>query len=190
MPQSFFPDATPAAPTPAPSTGASFFPREESPDPLRDSLSAGLKASADQAARVFTLQRQTGLPAEFVQQNLEDLEHRTRMKGFDAEQFRQRSPMLAQWLQEHPQHAAVAQDDLGPLAALERGLHAARYVSGAASAALTSAVSSTVGVAQAGAELFHQSAAGQALARRERPQHEELRHAVGKHNGRRDGEPG
>lgn len=127
-PRSIFPDqplrtvpTSTATPTPA-QTGPSLFPQE--PDRLTDGMGRASQTPPDQAARVFNLQAKTGLPAEVITRNLDEVEKQAAAAGFDAAKFRKGSPLLASWLEQHPLHSALAGDDLVPLTALE---HTVRF---------------------------------------------------------------
>ncbi len=76
----------------------------------------------DTAARILRLQGRTGLPGELIARNLDDVERQAAAADFDPEKYRRESPIVATWLAEHPDHAAVARDDLHNLGYLERQL--------------------------------------------------------------------
>lgn len=89
------------------------------PDRLTDAMNRAPGVQPDQAAKIFDLQLKTGLPADVIARNLDQVSTAAAAQGFDAAKFRAESPALASWLQQHPLNAALAQDDLGPLAAVE-----------------------------------------------------------------------
>ncbi len=89
-------------------------------DPITDATARAAGTPAEQAARVLNLQLKTGLPVDFISGNLELLERDAAAVGFDAERFRRESPRLASWLEQHPLHTALVQDDMLPLTAMER----------------------------------------------------------------------
>src|SRR5438132_1810042 len=97
----------------------SLFPEDEGPDPLHTTLRLTADKQPERAARVLKLQTRTGLPTEVIDRNLEDIEKQAKAKDFDAEQFRRTSPVVAQWLQENPEHPALAKDDLQNLSTIE-----------------------------------------------------------------------
>lgn len=151
MPQSFFPeDPRPARPFEvAPSARQSFFPPADGEDPLRQTLDRATSTSPDQAARIFKLRLKTGLPAEAIARNVDQVEREASRQDFDAGKFRRESPLLAAWLQEQPENAELAHDDLEPLSALERAL---RFGTGALAAGPARFSSMAWGAIRAGAE--------------------------------------
>lgn len=97
----------------------SAFP-EQPNDRLTDAMRRAPDTPPDTAARVFKLQQKTGLPADLIQRNLDVLERQAASATFDPEKFRKDSPLLSQWLAQHPLNSSVAQGDLVPLSALEK----------------------------------------------------------------------
>lgn len=89
---------------------------------LNLSVEKGSEADPERKARVLRLQARTGLPADLIDRNLERVEQEAARADFDAERYRRESPVVSQWLAEHPDHAAVAQEDLTRLGYLERQL--------------------------------------------------------------------
>ena len=132
MPQlSAFPDDEPKEPGSAiasPDTltsrgsGLSAFP-DEAPDRLSDGMRRAPATPADAAARAFNLQIKTDLPVDVIRRNLDALEQQTAATDFDPVAFRQRAPKLAGWIESHPDHGALVQDDIVPLTALEKALN-------------------------------------------------------------------
>lgn len=96
----------------------SMFPQAP-PDRLSDAMTRAPGTKPDQAAKIFDLQLKTGLPADVIARNLDQVSTAAAAQGFDAAKFRAESPALASWLEQHPLNASLAQDDLGPLAAVE-----------------------------------------------------------------------
>ncbi len=95
----------------------SLFPNNQQNDALRASVLQ--PKSADTAARIYQMQLQTGLPPGLIAQNLDSIEQQAKQVNFDAEKFRQESPLLAGWLAKNPVQAAVAQGDYENLSTLE-----------------------------------------------------------------------
>lgn len=89
-------------------------------DPLRATAYLGAKMAPERAAKVIALRDRTGLPADLVDRNLEDVEQQAKSADFDPDQFRKTSPKVAEWLAQQPEHYAISADDLPRLAALER----------------------------------------------------------------------
>lgn len=87
---------------------------------LQVSMDAAQAKNPDQQARVLALQARTGLPPDLIERNLDQVERQAARADFDARKFRQTSPIVADWLAENPQHAAVAKDDIDNLTDLER----------------------------------------------------------------------
>lgn len=111
------------APTPSTDTG---FGRWAAGDDQRDALSRSIKQGQsvppDRAARVLRLQMRTGYPEGLIDRNLDSLEAEASKNTFDPAQFQKSSPLMAQWVSESPNHAALAHPELGWWARLERAV--------------------------------------------------------------------
>jgi hypothetical protein len=105
------------------------------PDPLIDSIvnpaspdtgrmnfafETGISTPPDRAARVIKAQSRTGLPQDFIEQDLDRVEMEMKKKDFNPDAFQKNSPELATWMAKNPNHAALVQDDLEPLQKLEK----------------------------------------------------------------------
>lgn len=82
-------------------------------------ITTGTDESADRAGRLLEMQMQTGLPAEFVDRNLDQVESAVKRKQFDPVQFRKESPVFAKWAAENPHNPALVSDDFEKLKGLE-----------------------------------------------------------------------
>jgi len=83
---------------------------------LRSSLYGALLANPEVAARAQQLGKQTGLPADVVERNMQDVQRRASLDKFDA--VLQDSPAVAQWLSDQ-NNAKIAHDDVDNLGLLE-----------------------------------------------------------------------
>lgn len=113
---------------------ANLSPKPEAAVNEYDSLVAGEKSAFDLSvklggekapevsAEVLNIQKKTGLPAAFVERNLDPIRQRS-IKA-ETEDFRRVHPVTGQWLSESPYNASIAQDDMEGLGALERGYRA------------------------------------------------------------------
>lgn len=90
---------------------------DRSSDALKTSVLNPLPT--DKAKRIYDMQLKTGLPVGVIERNLDEIERKSREKGFDAEKFRRESPLLAKWLAKSPAHSALAQYDFTSLQNLE-----------------------------------------------------------------------
>lgn len=90
---------------------------------LNTSVQIAKETPPEQSARILKMQSKTGLPVEVIKRNLEEVEGQAARSDFDAEKFRGEYPALAKWIASNPQHAALAQDDMGDLTALDRTLN-------------------------------------------------------------------
>lgn len=86
---------------------------------VQSSLYGALLANPDMAARAQRLGKRTGLPADLVERNLPDVEHRARLHDIDT--VLQDSPTLAQWLANQG-NAKIAHDDVEAMGQIERKL--------------------------------------------------------------------
>jgi hypothetical protein len=130
----------------------SLFPEESGPDPLHTTLRVTADKQPDRAARVLQAQTRTGLPTAVIDRHLSEIETQTALKDFDPEQFRRQSPIVAQWLQEDPEHAALAKDDLPQLSAIEQLLTYGGNLARSLAATVPATGASTRRVLQAFAE--------------------------------------
>jgi len=89
-------------------------------DPLRATAYLGSKMAPERAAKVIALRDRTGLPADLVDRNLDEVEQQAKSADFNPDQYRKTSPKVAAWLAQQPEHYAISADDLPRLAALER----------------------------------------------------------------------
>lgn len=66
----------------------------------------------DQASKILKLEMDTGLPTEFINDNLAEVEKEAKAGAFDIEHFRQTSPKFAQFVASHPAHLPLFGDSL------------------------------------------------------------------------------
>lgn len=83
---------------------------------------------ADKASRIYKMELETGLPVDVISRNLDQIEKITQQANFDAESFRQKSPLLAQWLVKNPLNASVSKNDYDNLSALEKLWNSAQAI--------------------------------------------------------------
>lgn len=84
------------------------------------SFDAGGAVDPSRAARVVRLQFRTRLHPELIDRNLDEIERETRRADFDAEMFRRKSTVVADWVRENRYYASLTRDDVGKLANLEQ----------------------------------------------------------------------
>ncbi len=89
---------------------------------FRLSVGEGMGADPERKARVIRMQMKTALPADLIDRNLDQIELESRKKDFDADAFARSSPLVAAWVAEHPDHAAVVQGDMDTLRQMESTL--------------------------------------------------------------------
>jgi len=105
-------------------------------DRLKETIGRAPSTPPAQAARILNLQLKTGLPAEVIERNLDEIEKQAARQDFDPVKFRRESPALASWLEKRPLNAPAAQDDLAPLTSTERALQIVTHSARTAAAAL------------------------------------------------------
>ena len=78
-------------------------------------LKLAIEAAPDQAkaVRIIQMQKATGLPEDVVSTHLDDIEKQSAAVGFDADKFLNESPIVAGWMAESPQHAALLKEEIG-----------------------------------------------------------------------------
>ena len=110
--------------TGAPEAAADPFAFIDSGGAIGDRLAAttrlGLIKDPARSARVLKMRDRIGMPSDFIDRNLDQVEQETARQGFDPAAFRRDSPLVASWLEQAPEYAAVSRDDLGRLAAVEK----------------------------------------------------------------------
>jgi len=74
----------------------------------------------DKAARVLRLQQRTGLPTDLIERNLDNLEADVQNKDFNSDAFRKNSPLVARWMAQNPNHAALAKNDVELMSGMEK----------------------------------------------------------------------
>jgi hypothetical protein len=77
------------------------------------------ETSPDQAARILRLQMRTGLPAELIRSNPDAVEREVTRSDFDPQAFRRESPIVADWMAQSPEHAALLGPEVQKAGALE-----------------------------------------------------------------------
>lgn len=77
----------------------------------------------ERAARVLQLQQRTQLPTDLIERNFDEIDQRSRATNYDPVALQQSSPVVAAWMAEHPNNAAVAADDLDKLTFIEKLVH-------------------------------------------------------------------
>lgn len=82
------------------------------------SVQQGSAKTPEVSAQILDIHRKTGLPAAFVERNLDTIKQRTIRK--EAEDYRRFNPITGAWIAESPYHFSLAQDDLKNLGAMER----------------------------------------------------------------------
>src|SRR3990172_1768799 len=105
-------------------TGPRLFPTELLDERLPQARRLSIEMAPDEAARILKLQLSTGLPRDFIARNLDQVEARSSEIATNPEEYRRRNPFVAQWLAEHPDHVALAKDDLSQLGVVEGAVRA------------------------------------------------------------------
>jgi hypothetical protein len=86
-------------------------------------LDLSLKAAADKkpdtSVEILRLRDKTGLPADLIERNLDEVRKQSAAADFDPGKFASQSPIVAKWLADNPHNAAIGQDDMGQLSTLE-----------------------------------------------------------------------
>ena len=108
---------------------------------LRASIVPATATAPDRAARVLELSQRTGIPTEVVDRSFEDIERRATSADTPYRRILTETPALATYLAQSPIHAAVVQDDLSQLGAVEqavrRGADALRALTAGAFGSVT-----------------------------------------------------
>lgn len=101
-------------------TGNSFLPGA---DPL--GLALKQPTPADRASRILELRQLTGLSADLIDRNFDELDRKQREDAIDVDTIRRMSPALGQWLAEDAMRAAAAKTEIPRLQQVEQHLTAA-----------------------------------------------------------------
>ncbi len=80
---------------------------------LEISREASRSVTSDQAARVLRLEMQTGLPGQFIADDVDSIERLAEDRNWSADEFRKSNPEFSSWLAKNPNHYAFAKEDLG-----------------------------------------------------------------------------
>lgn len=78
----------------------------------------------DKAARIMRLEARAGLPASYIEANLDEVEKEAARSDFDPEGFRKTNPKFSEWLAANPNHYALAQKDLSFFSGVEKSITA------------------------------------------------------------------
>jgi hypothetical protein len=113
-------DPVPPRPTAQETLTGRLLDGEDTTARLGLSVQRGQATDPDHAARVLRLSDRTGLASDLVDRNVDAIETEARRGDFDPHKFQASSPIVAGWLAEHPNNAAIAKDDYSRLNYLER----------------------------------------------------------------------
>lgn len=69
----------------------------------------------DRSARILSVADEVKLPVDFVERNLDRLEKDIQKRGFNPKEYRQKNPVVSEWLAQNPHHFSAAKDDLNIL---------------------------------------------------------------------------
>lgn len=94
----------------------------DNPETLRQSMRIGSEINPAVAARVLDVEKKSGLPRKYVEENLDEMERAVALKSFDPMHFRANSPKFAAWLAGDPHALAVAKKDIALMGPFEKGL--------------------------------------------------------------------
>jgi len=91
---------------------AQDFEQQKDVTALTLSAKANPIQTRDQASKILKLEMDTGLPTEFINDNLAEVEKEAKAGSFDLEHFRQTSPKFAQFVAANPAHLPLFGEDL------------------------------------------------------------------------------
>lgn len=74
----------------------------------------------DNAARILKMEAKTGLPTDFIKENLDEVEQNATNQNFDDAELRKNNPKLAAWIAKNPMHYSLVKDDLGSASDMEK----------------------------------------------------------------------
>lgn len=86
---------------------------------LRQAVSAAVDADPERRARAIEYAERYNLPTSVVERNLDIIERQDKVERNDYDELLDKMPRAAEWMQESPDNAAVAVDDLDTLSTLE-----------------------------------------------------------------------
>ncbi len=113
---------TASTPIPAPANPFDAIMRdvgEERRQRLRGAVTAADQTTPDAKAEAMKLSRETGIPIDTVERNLDDARRAAKLATLPYQQLLTETPHLAEWLAQDVNHAAVAADDMEQLGLLE-----------------------------------------------------------------------
>jgi hypothetical protein len=84
------------------------------------SVNDGFAQAPEQAAKMLRLEMETGLPTNYIKDNLAEVERESAIRGFDIDAYQKKSPKFAKWLTENPSHFALVKDDLENIDQLQK----------------------------------------------------------------------
>lgn len=86
---------------------------------LRQSIMGADDKAPDRAGEAVRLSQRTGLPVSVIERNFEDIQKRARIADTPYAQMLKETPVLADYVAESPEQAAVVKDDMEQLGFLE-----------------------------------------------------------------------
>lgn len=93
--------------------------REDKENQLKNSFYKAKDTEPERQARVLSLSQRSGLPADLVARNFEEISKQYRNPDLDYADMAQRHPKTAEWVSD-PNNAALVKDDLGSLENIEQ----------------------------------------------------------------------
>lgn len=87
---------------------------------LRAAKAQGL--DPERSRRILSASEATGLPAQVVEPDLENIEKQLLSQQFDPEAYKRAAPAWTQYLSENPYHMAALEDDFENMGAVERSI--------------------------------------------------------------------
>ncbi len=113
------PPVTPPVVTGPTLSDADFLGERGDRDRFAASTNVGFQKDPARSAKLIALQGRTGLPTALIDRNLDAVTEAARRADFNADEFRRKSPIVAQWISEDPARAGLSREDMPSLAAVE-----------------------------------------------------------------------
>jgi Large polyvalent protein associated domain 22 len=141
--------------TPSVSGADQLFAGEESQaeNRLKFVMDETIDETPERAARALEIQKRTGIPKKFIDENFDEIDKTARQADFDPKQYTKSNPKISEWLSRNPDYAPLIREDES-VSAIEGMVRVAENTIRSIGAAPSRAGSGLYGVAQAGADVF------------------------------------
>ena len=94
----------------------------QSENRLKFVMDQAIDQTPERAARALEIQKRTGIPKKFIDENFDELDKSAKQAEFNSRDYLKTSPKVADWLLRNPDYAPLFREDVKTMGALEQTL--------------------------------------------------------------------